>query len=352
MEQNTGTNPTNHGNSCSPFWVASTCLSAINGWIGRKKQISAAEDEKEFQSKLKQIREQHEDTKEILEIEFKRHLKEIQRENENIQSELKFNLELEKDELKMFVKGWPLKLSLQEVQKKRETVNSLPCTLLIIIAKHTGGTKNDILTRIYDGASGVVDNVQNTLKSLGIMGNDVLRFKENEQVLGGAALANIHSMLSAFPTVVILPRIDKLNNRLNISVGCWFANSRIPSQRTVLSLDYDDNKMSMSVQYKKDKQKEIEYCYIAIAAVMNDVYSLLIKGTSPQFPNFAISTGLWGEYPLIKDFVRNEYSSILDKDQTSVILNGMKCDAMDILFNNDYKRAIQNDIKNILNSLD
>jgi hypothetical protein len=351
MEQITDARPTNHGSSCSPFWIASTCLSAFNGWFGRKKQLSTAEDERAFQMELTQLKEQYEDSKEILEVEFKRYLKEIQKENENIQSELKFNLELEKDELKMFVKGWPLKLALQKVQRERETVNSLPHTLTIIVAKHTGGTKNDILSHIYDGASGIVDNVQNVLKTLGIADNNILRFKENEQVLGGAALANIYSMLSVFPTVVILPRIDKLNNRLNVSVGCWFANSRIPSQRTVFSLDYDDNKMSMSVQYKTEKQKEIEYCYIAIAAVMNDVYSLLVNGTAPQFPSYANSKGLLGQYPLIKDFVRNEYQSIIDKNQTAVILNGIECDAMDIIFNDERKKVIQSYIVNILNSL-
>lgn len=352
MEQNNGYSQESHGSSCSPFWIASTCLSAYNGWIGRKKQISAFHDEQDFQKKLTQIKEEYEDSKEILEISFKRFLKEMQRENENIQSELKFNLELEKDELKMFVKGWPLKLALQKVHEMRESINTLPTSLLIIVAKHTGGTKNDILSQIYDGASGIVDNVQNTVKSLGIPDSDVLRFKKNEQVLGGAALANIYSMLSAFPTVVILPRIDKLNKRLNISVGCWFANSRIPSQRTVFSIDYDDGKMSMSVQYKEKKQKEIEFSYISIASVMNDVYSLLVNGQEPQFPQFAKAKGILNQYPAIRKFVRNEYASIIDKKQTSVIIAGVECDAMDVLFTDDRKKDIQNNIENILNSLD
>lgn len=352
MEQTNGHSQGSHGSSCSPFWIASTCLAAFNGWIGRENQKSAAEDEKAFQKELAKIKEEYEDSKEILDVQFKRYLKDIQRENENIQSELKFNLELEKDELKMFVNGWPLKLALQKVQEKRASIDSLPDTLLIIVAKHTGGSKNDILSQIYDGASGVVDNVQTNLKSLGISDNDVLRFKENEQILGGAALANIYSMLSVFPTVVILPRIDKLNKLLHVSVGCWFANSRIPSQRTVFSLDYDDNKMQMSSQYKAEKQKEIEYCYIALAAVMNDVYSLMVNGQPPLFPPFAISKGLFVKYPLLRDFVRREYSSILDKYQTTVVLNGVECDAMDILFNTDRKKAIQSEVKNILNSLD
>jgi hypothetical protein len=214
MEQHTVDNPINHRSSCSPFWIASTCLSAFNGWIGRKKQLSAAEDDRAFQMELTQLREQYEDSKEILENEFNRHMKRQQLENENIQSELKFKLELEKDELKMFVKGWPLKLSLQEVQNRRNVQRGIPSSLTIIIARHTGGTKNDVLSQMYDGALGIVDNVQSVLKKLGIPDTEVLRFKDGEKALGGAALANIYSMLSAYPTVVIMPRIDKLNKRL------------------------------------------------------------------------------------------------------------------------------------------
>lgn len=339
------------GSACSPYWIVNSCLALVNGWIGRKIQISSAEEERAFQNELKQLREQYEDTKELMEAGFKRHLKDIQIANENIQSELKFNLELEKDELKMFVKGWPLKLALQKVQEKRAALKSLPETLLIIVAKHTGGTRNDILTQIYDGASGIVDNVQNTLAKVGIPDRDVLRFKEKDYALGGAALANIYSMLSAFPTVVILPRIDRLNKHLTISVGCWFAESRIPSQRLVLALDYDDNQMSMSAKYKAEKQKEIEGCYIAIAAVMNDIYSLLASGKTPQFPSFAKSIGLMDKYPLIKEFVRKEYSSLIDNSQTTVMLNGVECNAMEVLYSDDRRKAIRSEIETILNTV-
>lgn len=351
MEQYIGNTPQPHNSSCSPFWIASTCLSAYNGRKGRRNQISAAEDELAFQKEMGQIKEQYEDAKEILETEFKRHLKEQQLENDNIQSDLKYKFDLEKDELKMFAKGWPLKLSLQKVQEKRSTQNELPSSLIVIIAKHTGGSKNDILNQIYDGASGIVDNVQSSLKLLGVPDSEVLRFKDDDKILGGAALANIYSMLSAFPTVVILPRIDKPNKRLVISVGCWFANSRIPSQHTVFSLEYDDLKMSMSAEYKTNKQYEIECCYTAISAVMNDVYALMSWGMSPKFPDYAIEKGLIQKYPLIRDFMRGEYYSVIDSNQTKVILNGHECNAMDLLYSKERRNSIEHTIQTILNSL-
>jgi len=351
MEQYTDNKHESHGSSCSPFWIASTCLSAYNGWKGRKNQFSAAKDEQEFQREIALMKEEHEDVKEILETEFKRHLKELQLENDNIQTDLKYKFDLEKDELKMFVKGWPLKLSLQKVQEKRNIQSALPASLMVIIAKHTGGSKDDILNQIYDGASGIVDNVQSALKLLGIHDNDVLRFKEDDKILGGAALANIYSMLSAFPTVVILPRIDRLNKRFIISVGCWFANSRIPSQHTVFSLEYDDLKMSMSVEYKTNKQHEIECCYTAISAVMNDVYALVSRGECPRFPDYAKSRGLIQQYPMIRDFMRSEYFSVIDDNQTKVVLNGHECDAMDLLYSKERKDFIVRAIQSILNSL-
>lgn len=351
MEQYIGNSPQPHNSSCSPFWIASTCLSAYNGWKGRRNQISAAEYELAFQKEMAQIKEQYEDAKEILETEFKRHLKEQQLENDNIQSDLKYKFDLDRDELKMFVKGWPLKLSLQKVQEKRSTQNELPSSLIVIIAKHTGGSKNDILNQIYDGASGIVDNVQSSLKLLGVPDSEVLRFKEDDKILGGAALANIYSMLSAFPTVVILPRIDKLNKRLVISVGCWFANSRIPSQHMVFSLEYDDLKMSLSSEYKTYKQREIESCYTAIAAVMNDVYALMSWGMYPKFPNYAIEKGLIQKYPLIRDFMRSEYYSVIDSNQTKVVLNGHECNAMDLIYSKERRNSIEHTIQTILNSL-
>lgn len=351
MEQYTDNSSEFHSSSCSPFWIASTALSAYNGWEGRLNQISAAKDEQEFQKEMALLKTQHEDIKDFLEAEFKRHLKEQQIENDNIQCDLKYKFDLEKDELKMFVKGWPLKLSLQKVQEKRNAQNALPTSLIVIIAKHTGGSKKDILNQIYDGASGIVDNVQSALKLLGIHDSDVLRFKEDDNILGGAALANIYSMLNAFPTVVLLPRVDKLNKRFIISVGCWFANSRIPSQHTVFSLEYDDLKMSMSAEYKTNKQYEIECCYTAISAVMNDVYALVSRGESPRFPDYAKSRGLTQKYPMIKDFMRSEYFSVTDGNQTKVILNGHECDAMDILFSKERKDIIVHTLQNILNSL-
>lgn len=351
MEQYSDNTPESHSSSCSPFWIASTGLSAFNGKKARKNQISAAQEELKFQREIALMKEQHEDVKALLESEFKRHLKEQQLENDNIQSDLKYKFDLEKDELKMFVKGWPLKLSLQKVQEKRSTQRELPTSLIVIIAKHTGGSKNDILNQIYDGASGIVDNVQSALKGLGIHDSDVLRFKEDEKILGGAALANIYSMLSAFPTVVILPRIDKLNKRFIISVGCWFANTRIPSQHTVFSLEYDDLKMSMSAEYKASKQQEIEGCYTAVSAVMNDVYGLVSSGESPRFPDYAEERGLTQKYPMIRNFMRREYFSVIDSKQTKVVLNGHECDAMDILFSTEKKDFIMHTIQRILNSL-
>lgn len=359
MEQHTDNSPEPNSSSCSsfwssscsPFWLASTVLSAYNGKNGRKNQISANKDEQEFQREITLLKEQHEDVKDFLETEFKRHLKKQQIENENIQSDLKHKFDLEKDELKMFVKGWPLKLSLEKVQEKRNTQSGLPASLIVIIAKHTGGSKNDILNQIYDGASGIVNNVQSALKSLGFKDSDVLRFKDDDKILGGAALANIYSMLSAFPTVVIIPRLDKLNKRLAISVGCWFANSRIPSQHMVFSLEYDDLKMSISAEYKANKQHEIECCYTAISAVMNDVYILVSRNESPRFPDYAISRGLIQKYPMIRNFMRSEYLSVTDANQTKVILNGQECDAMDMLYSKEKKNSIVRTIQNILNSL-
>lgn len=338
--------------SCSPFWVTNIFLLVFNGKAARRKQLADGKTERKFQESISEQKNRLEDTKEIIETAFKLRMKEQQREYSNIQSELKLNLDLQKDEVRMFIKGWPLKLSLQAMQELRLSQTDIPSSLSIVIANHNGAAKKgDPLAQIYDGNSGIIDHIQPILGKMGIPGTSILRFKTEEVVTGGAALANIYAMMSNFPTVVIMPRVDKLNQKLIVSIGCWYPNTIMPAQRKVFVLDYNESRMSGNTEYRIAKQAELETSYIAVAAVMNDIYSLMLTGTTPRFPSYAIAKSLHKQYPHIADFMRREYKSLVEGNETKVFIDGEEYDAANLLFDDERKSKIRGEIHNIIESL-
>lgn len=339
--------------SCSPFWLTNLFLSIYNGRNARCKHLINAEEEHSFQEWHTQQKNQFEETKEALDTAFKLRMAEQQREYASIQSILKLNLQKKQDEVRMFVKGWPLKLSLQAVQTARESQLTIPDALNILIATHTGGDvdlQSDPLIRIYDGNAGIVDHVQTQLASLGIPTQHVLRFEIGKNA-GGAALANIYSMMSSFPSIVIMPRVDSINEKLIISLGYWYPNSRIPSQRKVFTIDYKADWMRENPSYRTEKQIEIETAYVAIAGVMNDVYALLTNSVSPRFPYCTTAKLVANKYPYIADLMRREYQAIIDCTQTTVYIDGIEYDAASLFFDNEKKEKIKKVINSILEYL-
>lgn len=353
MDQNIADSTRQHSSgSCSPFWITNICLSLINGESARERQYADLKDDKEYQDRITRLKNQYEDTKEIMETAFKLHLKEQQREYSNIQTELKLDLDLQKDEVRMFRKGWPLKLSLQALQEIRHQQNSLPESLNIIIASHENAlAKGDPLTQIYDGYDGLVDNIQSILSSMGIQSKSVLRFREGDFPKGGAALANIYAMMSNMPSVMLMPRVDRTNKKLVISIGCWAPSSIIPMQRKIFELDYHEAMMINDAQYRIKKQKEIETAYLSIAGISNDMYSLTVFGKVPIFGKYCADMGICQKYPLIGEYIKGEYSSLLDSAQTKIRIAGRDYDSMPILFNEETRKKIESYIRDILKSL-
>lgn len=340
-----------HSNSgsCSPFWITNIVMSFINGRSSRKKQLEDATDDLAFQARIAQMKEDFEDAKAELERSFKLSLAERKNDYSDIQTQLKLDLDKEKDELRMFIKGWPLKLSLQAVQnlrlsaipKSEDERASVPSSLYIIVANHAvASSKGDPLGCIYDGNGGIVDSIQSTLEGFGIPPSRILRFKEGSKSSGGAALGNIFSMMSTFPSVVIMPRVDNLNRKLLISAGYWYPGSQMPSQRKVFVLDYDTFRMVNSAKYKEEKQKEIENCYTSIAAVMNDCYALITAGKTPLYPSYAADNGIPAKYPHINAFMRGEYASLLDDNETTVMINGHELNAANFVLDDKSKENI------------
>ena len=337
--------------SCSPFWITNIGLTLLNGGTSREKQLKDWNDEKEFQERMTRLRNQYEDTKEILESAFKIRLNELRTAYSNIQSEIKLDLDLQKEELGMFFRDWPLKLSLQAVQMY-QSQNNLPSALIIVIASHDNAlSKGDPMSHIYNGNSGIVDNIQRILKEVGIPQKNILRFREGDFPRGGAALANIYAMFSNLPALIIMPRVDRVNKSLIVSVGCWSPTSRIPMQRKVFELEYNEAMMANDANYKIAKQKEIETAYLSIAGTSNDIYSLTVFGESPKFAKFCIENKICEKYPLVGKFIKNEYRSALDSKETILRVAGKEYEVMPFIFDDIFRKKIESEIHNVLNSL-
>jgi hypothetical protein len=347
-------NPNNKkGNSCSSYWLTNILLSFFNGIFSRNKQRKEADKDREFQEMLTKKKIMYEDRKAILDEEFKLRQKEQQREYSNIQNELKLELDKEKDELCLFMKGWPLRLSLHAMQDYRNSISSIPVALHVVIATHRGndnkvGAPIDYLSSVYDG---LVDHVQTILKGFDIPENYILRFKTGVKASGGAALANIFAMMNCIPTIVVMPRVDLPNRKFIISIGCWYTNSKIPSQRRVYIIDYDEVRMRNDSDYQNSKRREIENLYISLILVMNDVYALINRGLYPKYPKYAQDKNILTEYHDIASFMYNEYQSLIDQTQNMININGEDYNASNILIDKDVVENLKENIKLIQGTL-
>lgn len=293
---------------CSSFFMTSSVLSLYSGWRNRKNAIKNAVADNDFQKELQNQKELFEDKKEAEEWAFKFWLKRKQREFAQAESVRRLENDLLKADLQMFFKDWPLQIAIEAINDKRKKENSGFMPLSVVIGKHARGEAKDPLSLLYDS---LVDDIKPILGSLGIKVSNIYRFKDKVNIFGGAALANVYSMMSTFPTVVILPSIDERHGKFNISVGVWNQDSLFPFQKEVFSLDYNHYRMSIDKEYLEDKIEEIKMSYIAVASVMNDSYSLIESGKSLVFPDYAIKNIIPTTYPQIMNFAMSEFKSLL-----------------------------------------
>lgn len=293
---------------CSSFFMTSSGLSCFNGWKNRKNSIENAKADLEFQNELQRQKEIYEDQKEAEEWAFKFWLKRKQREFAQAENSRKLENDLQKAELKMFFKDWPLQIAIEAINDKRKKENVGTIPISIVVGKHARGEAKDPLSQLY---TSLVDEIKPILNGLGIKTSNIYRFKDEINVYGGAALAYIYSMMSCFPTVVILPTIDERHGKFNISVGIWNQDSLFPFQKEVFSLDYDSYRISIDKEYLNNKVMEIKMSYIAIASVMNDSYSLIESAKSPVFPEYVIQKSIPTIYPQVMNFAMSEFKSLL-----------------------------------------
>lgn len=311
---------------CSWFFVTSSILSILSGREKRNDLLENAQKDEQFQNELQKQKELFEDEKEAQERAFKLWLKKKQREWARKEANRKFENEYLKDELKFFFDGWPLEIAIQTlIEQSKNVIENLPMN--IIIAKHSI-KGNDRLTRNYND---IVNRVSGHLENLGLVNVDrnqtkvnVYRFREDNSLIAGPALANIYAVMSTFPTVVLLPKVDKKEKKVVVSLACWNQDSLFPFQKRVCQIDFDFSTIDKEPTYLESKIRELTYLYATIAIVLYDVHSLLEYNTMPVFPDF-LEQGqdIKESYPQLIEFAINEYASILSNNATIIEKDGL-----------------------------
>lgn len=301
-----------HGHSalsgCSPFFLNSSALSLFNGRKSRRLSKENAIADEKFQEELRHQRELYEDGKEAEETAFKLWLKDKQREFTRIENAKKLENDLQKADLQMFFKDWPLQISIEAINDKRKKSTSKFLPFNVIVGKHSTGDARDPISQLY---SSIVDEIKSSLKKVGIIESNIYRFKDRTTVKGGAALANIYSMMSTLPSIIIIPQIDARNKLYRIFIGAWTQDSLFPIQKEAILLDFDPVRISLDKDYLNSKLNEIKASYITISAVMNDAYSLVEGRLSLHFPDYAIQNQFISVYPDLIEYAKNEYLSLL-----------------------------------------
>lgn len=325
---------------CSLFFITCAIISYVTGKKQSKLNLENARGDRNFEMELRKANEKYEDRIEAENRAFQIWFRNKQREFLKEEAYRRIDNEYKRADLQMFFELWPLEITIEAINKRRKIEPSTNTPMTVVIGKHANGVPNgDALAINYNH---IVDRVKVQLTSLGIKDDNIYRFKENNKTTGGPSVASIYGMMSNLPTVMLIPRVNLRDKKLSISLSSWFQDSTIPFHKTLFKLDYEPAKMFHEKEYAENKISEIVAYYTAIPAVLNDVYTLIECGEKPKFPSYAKNNGLFGRYPGLAKFAKNEYSSLIQENvmsQFSVVNGQVKADEL--------KKIIEDILKDI-----
>ena len=302
------------------YSIVNSCLSLGAGNSNNRYSLENAKQETEFQKKLIMIKEQYEDFKEAEDMAFKIWLRQKQRENRRSAKLYQLDKELSKTELQMFFKSWPLKVGIGTINEKRiELANqTMVAPMNIVIGRHNVGPAKDFFSKSYPM---LVDEIKSSLEKMGV--KNIYRFKDEVEVNGGGALANIFAMMIGIPTIVVLPYFYGKNSQYSITVGCWNVDSLFPMQRRIFTLTLDPVRINIDEKYKRQINDEMRHAYVTISSVLNDIYILIEEGISPFYPTYAKEYSINEKYSYLVDFAIKEYKSLINEVKSLEYLYGV-----------------------------
>lgn len=325
---------------CSLFFITCAIISYVTGKKQSRLNLENAQDDRAFELELKKANERYEDRIEAENRAFQIWFRNKQREFLKEEAYKRIDNEYRRTDLQMFFELWPLEITIEAINHRRKIEPTINTPMSVVIGKHTNGEpKADVLASCYFN---IVDRVKAQLKSLGIIEDNVYRFKRDNKTTGGPSIASVYGMMSNLPTVMLVPRVNLRDKKLSISLSSWFQDSTIPFHKTLFKLDYEPAKMYHEKEYVDKKTSEIVAYYTAISAVLNDVYTLIECGEKPKYPTYARSNTIFRRYPELAEFAKNEYSSLIQGNvmsQFSAVNGQVKADEL--------KKIIEDILKDI-----
>lgn len=305
-----------HGSGFGGFFVISSLMSLFTGEKKRERDWEAAIADVEYEKNLRSKNEDIKDDKHSREFAFLGKKRATIRQYKLDESRRMLEADLNKSELKMFFRDWPLDLDINAVLKILSFSQVLP---YFVVARHRVFSMTDSLSREYPYTLSILrGNLRKMDKDF--KDDHVLSFKDTATRLGGPAVANVFAMMQAIPVFMILPSVSQDGKHLLFDSAVWTKDSSFPYFNNSFVIEYSDSKMRNDKEYKRQKLDEIEVAEATIAGVLFDCYQLAescyqltesAKTVQVRFPSLAETIRL-KDYPDILGFALNEYKSLTD----------------------------------------
>lgn len=318
------------------FWVANSITSTVMGFANRAVQNKATEDNIAFQRELQRAREITEDKKMQEEIAFKRRLLSISRQYQQEQVAAQYENQIKRIDLQEYLRTWPLNKSLPNtaLTLARNASNGQSLPLNVILLHSTLKPLKRGIPDVEDKS--VFASLEKDLEQqdFALLGNVLFHrdaAQDSHEVFGGnSTIINIHFLMGQIPTLVISPRYDEYNKRIEFTAAVWEAQAERPMILPLFSMEHDAAQMLDAPYYQSCQIAKIRTAITAITGVVRDSYMILTRGGKATFPELlsdpahnwmkSIIEGL----PALKQYINNEYNNILlalDEQKTPMLLD-------------------------------
>lgn len=292
------------------FWLFNSLNAFAMGEKNREEQMRAAEQSIEFQLEMERARNISEDERVREEIAFKRAFFDIQRNNRQKESAEQFSLRRMATELDVYLKkDWPLapellNVFLDEIEAAKDKSNHQ----LNAILMHTS-ISSEIDRDVYEVLEYLVND------DVCLIGD--VNYRHGACVVtdrrgGNSSVMNIHFLLSALPTLVILPRC--IDGRMSFNAAVWEPLSARPLVRPLFSIPLRPEKM-LEDSYRDDALALMRASIDVIIGVVRDSYMMLTQGKNPTIGKWLDDKKDLKQLVLsnegILDFIRREMNSIV-----------------------------------------
>lgn len=315
------------------FWIANSLTSLFLGGRNRNLQAEAQERNEAFQLELERARNITEDNRLQEEIAFKRRMHALARQYRQEELTESFEQQMKAIELTQYLNYWPLSQNQPNTFLNRDNYTQLNVILMhsqFFPKKKYCGEPDDKDAEIFNTLEYEFNNYDIPyIKDVKFWENAAVKTNGKADISGGnAAVMNIHFLMSQLPTLVIYPYYD--NHKMYFNGAVWEAQAARPLMRHLFSFDFSQYDLETKDDYRTQAKALFRTAIAVIAGSVRDSYMLLTQGQDPTMPvwlnddNHKTMKKIIRENPVIKQFVKQEYDSIVTELDSPKLLEVFK----------------------------